>query len=99
MELLDMKMIGYADVKIDKDSLPFERKEKMYYDIIRQYEQDFKAIEQRDSYDMTQPYWIEWHKCRDRISHLSRKDLMGLMGMWCHVRPAYDVVDICKCCF
>ena len=99
-DLRSLELIEYANVVIDKNSMPFEREEKKLYDIIAQYEQVFKAVEDDgSSYDVTKPYWVEWHKVRDRIAKLNRKELVRLMAMWCSVRQGYDVIDICKSAF
>ncbi len=97
--LKSLELISYANVVIDKDSLPFERYEKKQYELIRQYEWKFKAVPDDGSLQGSEEYWLEWYSIRDKIRLLTRKQLVGLMDMWSKVRPGYDVIDICKACY
>jgi hypothetical protein len=87
----NLGLIEYANIAITKASLPFEKKEKKYYDAIHHYEKVFKSKES-DSAE----YWAEYEKFQKMIKGFSKKGLFELASMWSSVRQGYDVIEIIK---
>ena len=87
----DISLIEYANIELDKSSLPFEKKEKKFYNIIAFYEKEFKSQE-----DNSDEYWEYHNTFKKKIKGLSKKELFELANMWSSVRQGYDVIEILK---
>ncbi len=88
----DISIIEYANVKLDKSSLCFEKREKKFYNIIAFYEKEFKLQE-----DSSDEYWEYYNTFKKKIKGLSKKELFELASMWSSVRQGHDVIDILRC--